>query len=525
MSTRTQSAEEYLEAIFKLQRGAEPVTVKRLAGELGVAPPSVSEMIGRLRAAGLVAEPAEGRGITLTEAGNVEGATLVRRHRLSERFLVDYLDMPWDAVHDEACKLEHVLSPEVEARLAEQLGNPLTCPHGHVIPAEDGSLARRRICARCRASSRGEGRHRLHHRGEERPAPLPRLARTASGHAGRSRERGAVQRAAARARRRLAVRPRARGDRQDHGPRLTPMATTLRQSRRRAADACPAIGAARRLRRRQPQRRQVLALQLAHRLVARDGQLRRRERRRLRRLHALGGAAHRGRRPARQLLAGRAGRRPAGRPHARCSSGSPGSSSPSPTRPTSRAASTCRCSSSTSAISVVIALNLSDEARAARARAGRGGALAGPRRPRRAHRRATRRGARRSWRPPCCASAPAAASARPQGRRCRRRPSSGSRSSPCTSRRAPTTTGGARPAGSAHARPRSPSSRATPTSPTSSGWTSTGSSPNTTRALRSRSPRRGTPRRAPWRRRLRTRASPPTAGGASRPRRAPASPS
>jgi DtxR family Mn-dependent transcriptional regulator len=102
VATRTQSAEEYLEAIFKLQRGAEPVTVKRLAGELGVAPPSVSEMLGRLRAAGLVEEPAEGRGIALTDEGNSEGATLVRRHRLSERFLVDYLDMPWDAVHEEA---------------------------------------------------------------------------------------------------------------------------------------------------------------------------------------------------------------------------------------------------------------------------------------------------------------------------------------------------------------------------------------------------------------------------------------
>ena len=140
MSTRTQSAEEYLEAIFKLERGTDPVTVKRLADDLGIAPPSVSEMLHRLRAAGLVEEPAEGRGIALTAAGETEGATLVRRHRLSERFLVDYLDMPWDAVHEEACKLEHVLSPEVEARLAEQLGNPRTCPHGHTIPAEDGSL-------------------------------------------------------------------------------------------------------------------------------------------------------------------------------------------------------------------------------------------------------------------------------------------------------------------------------------------------------------------------------------------------
>lgn len=140
MTTRTQSAEEYLEAIFKLQRGARPVTVRRLADELGVAPASVSEMIGRLRTAGLVKQ-ARGRGIVLTKAGDAEGASLVRRHRLSERFLVDYLDMPWDAVHEEACKFEHVLSPEVEARLAEQLGNPSTCPHGHAIPAEDGSLA------------------------------------------------------------------------------------------------------------------------------------------------------------------------------------------------------------------------------------------------------------------------------------------------------------------------------------------------------------------------------------------------
>jgi DtxR family Mn-dependent transcriptional regulator len=141
VTTRTQSAEEYLEAIFKLERGSDPVTVKRLSVELGVAPPSVSEMLGRLRAAGLVEESREVHGIALTEAGTVEGAALVRRHRLSERFLVDYLDMPWDAVHEEACKLEHVLSPEVEARLAEQLGNPLTCPHGHAIPGEDGSLA------------------------------------------------------------------------------------------------------------------------------------------------------------------------------------------------------------------------------------------------------------------------------------------------------------------------------------------------------------------------------------------------
>jgi DtxR family Mn-dependent transcriptional regulator len=136
---RTHGIEEYLEALFKLERGDEPVTVKRVAGELGVAPPSVSEMLGRMRASGLVEAPGEA-GVKLTSEGELEGARLVRRHRLSERFLVDYLGMPWDAVHDEACKFEHVLSPEVEARLAEQLGDPRTCPHGHAIPQADGSL-------------------------------------------------------------------------------------------------------------------------------------------------------------------------------------------------------------------------------------------------------------------------------------------------------------------------------------------------------------------------------------------------
>lgn len=139
MTRRTQSVEEYLEAIYKLQRSDAPVTVKRLSEEMGVSPPSASEMLARLRAAGLVNEPGE-KGIRLSEQGEREGAALVRRHRLSERFLVDYLDMPWDVVHDEACKLEHVLSPEVEARLAAQLGNPRRCPHGHPIPEADGSL-------------------------------------------------------------------------------------------------------------------------------------------------------------------------------------------------------------------------------------------------------------------------------------------------------------------------------------------------------------------------------------------------
>lgn len=140
MDKLTQSVEEYLEAIFKLVHGECPVTVGQVAEALGVSPASASEMVRRLRDAGFVEEDA-GNGIMLSGDGRAEGARLVRRHRLSERFLVDVLDMPWDAVHDEACKLEHALGPEVEARLAAQLGNPRTCPHGQVIPDEDGELA------------------------------------------------------------------------------------------------------------------------------------------------------------------------------------------------------------------------------------------------------------------------------------------------------------------------------------------------------------------------------------------------
>ena len=138
MERRSETIEEYLEAMFKLSLSPRGIAVGRLAAELGVAPSSVSEMVARLHAAGL-ARRVRGR-VELTADGRREGAALVRRHRLSERFLVDVLEVPWDQVHDEACKFEHVLSADVEARLAERLGNPATCPHGYAIPNEEGEL-------------------------------------------------------------------------------------------------------------------------------------------------------------------------------------------------------------------------------------------------------------------------------------------------------------------------------------------------------------------------------------------------
>jgi DtxR family Mn-dependent transcriptional regulator len=136
----SESKEEYLEAIFKLAGTDAGATVTGVAQELGVAPASASEMIGRLVKAGSLQRDERGRVILTAEARS-EAVRLVRRHRLSERFLTDYLDFPWDEVHEEACKLEHVLSEAVEASLAERLGHPLTCPHGRAIPDEAGELA------------------------------------------------------------------------------------------------------------------------------------------------------------------------------------------------------------------------------------------------------------------------------------------------------------------------------------------------------------------------------------------------
>ncbi len=139
MAGRSESREEYLEAIFKLTQQPEGATVGRVADDLGLAAPSVSQMVARLATEGLV-ERDQASHVLLTKEGRREALRLVRRHRLSERFLTDYLDLPWDKVHDEACKFEHVLSDEVEERLAAHLGNPQTCPHGRAIPTPDGEL-------------------------------------------------------------------------------------------------------------------------------------------------------------------------------------------------------------------------------------------------------------------------------------------------------------------------------------------------------------------------------------------------
>ncbi|MBV8424997.1 MAG: metal-dependent transcriptional regulator [Candidatus Eremiobacteraeota bacterium] len=131
-----ESNEEYLEAIYRLEREGPGVTNSALASELGVAPASVSGMLKKLATEGFIEHQARG-GVVLTRKGLETAVRVVRRNRLAEVFLTQILGLPWDEVYEEACKLEHAISTRVEQRLVEILGNPKFCPHGHPIPPAD----------------------------------------------------------------------------------------------------------------------------------------------------------------------------------------------------------------------------------------------------------------------------------------------------------------------------------------------------------------------------------------------------
>ena len=127
--------EEYCETIFELAEDGLQVIQARIAERLDVSRPAVSEMVRRLTEEGLVTN--EDGEIQLTERGSNLAQTMVRRHRLAERFLTDVLNLSWAEAHHEAGKWEHVISPRVEAAIIEQLGDPTTCPHGNPIPGSN----------------------------------------------------------------------------------------------------------------------------------------------------------------------------------------------------------------------------------------------------------------------------------------------------------------------------------------------------------------------------------------------------
>jgi len=138
-SKLSHEAEEYVEAIYKLQKRRGIAKTKELAKELRVVPGSITNTIEHLEKHGLVKhEPY--RGVELTAKGEKLALDIIRRHRLAERLLTDILDAEWSDVHENACKLEHALTKEVVTLLEKRLGNPKFCPHGNPIPTACGEV-------------------------------------------------------------------------------------------------------------------------------------------------------------------------------------------------------------------------------------------------------------------------------------------------------------------------------------------------------------------------------------------------
>ncbi|GAC1541781.1 MAG: metal-dependent transcriptional regulator [Candidatus Velthaea sp.] len=135
------NVEMYLKTLVRLYDGDGPVSTTAIAKELSVMPPSASTMLKRLDAEGFVTH--EGRhGVIPTHVGARIGALTLRRQLLAERLLVEHLGVSWEIAASEACRLEHSISPLVERGLSNFLGAPTTCPHGHPVPREDGTLWR-----------------------------------------------------------------------------------------------------------------------------------------------------------------------------------------------------------------------------------------------------------------------------------------------------------------------------------------------------------------------------------------------
>lgn len=136
----SEAQEDYLKHLFLLETERQgPVSTQALAERLGVRPPSVTEMLKKLTQLGLV-EHTRYRGARLTEAGRQVALEVLRHHRLLEAYLHQALGYSWEEVHQEAEKLEHVISEAFEERIAEALGHPPFDPHGDPIPSKDLAL-------------------------------------------------------------------------------------------------------------------------------------------------------------------------------------------------------------------------------------------------------------------------------------------------------------------------------------------------------------------------------------------------
>ncbi|MGD0110305.1 MAG: metal-dependent transcriptional regulator [Armatimonadota bacterium] len=136
----SENVEEYLEAIHRLAERPGGASTTSLARHLRITPASVTGMLRRLRELGMISYRRY-HDIALTEDGQRRAHDLIRRHRLAERLLTDVLKVPLDEAHQEACRLEHVMSPRLEQRMADALGSPVFCPHGHPMDLDAADAA------------------------------------------------------------------------------------------------------------------------------------------------------------------------------------------------------------------------------------------------------------------------------------------------------------------------------------------------------------------------------------------------
>ncbi len=142
LSKNSEAVDDYLKAIYSLS-GDEQRRVggSELAARLKIAPASVTNMLQKLAAEKRSLVDYElGHGVRLSALGRKRALEIVRHHRLVETFLFQMLDYPLEDLHDEAERLEHFISEQFEARIAKKLGNPDSDPHGHCIPALDGTM-------------------------------------------------------------------------------------------------------------------------------------------------------------------------------------------------------------------------------------------------------------------------------------------------------------------------------------------------------------------------------------------------
>ena len=136
---RSEAEENYLKETYALQLEHDQVTTSMLADRIGHSPPTVTGMLKKLASRKLVTyEPYQ--GVTLTKSGRAAALEVIRHHRLLETYLTRALGIPWDRVHEEAEKLEHVLSEYLEGYIDEYLGHPASDPHGSPIPSPDLSI-------------------------------------------------------------------------------------------------------------------------------------------------------------------------------------------------------------------------------------------------------------------------------------------------------------------------------------------------------------------------------------------------